>query len=502
MSRFRDGIYSTAIAPTNGNGRFAYGGDAPPAEEQTAKPPEGEGSGTQSNDYGWLNAERAGWWGAATDCNGAEAANPCGFPWYGQLYRGTYVTYDWMLEHPVIAHARSQLFDPIIAGGWGYEVRKGTPQDRSDFIRGVMEDLRAESLADIVRAADYGWAGFEKVWKIIKGQWVLTRLKPVAWEGTQLLKDRFGNFAGLVPPNRINAEDWFGVHKSFLFTHDGKAGRLHGRAKLENLRAVAWRDWLDAAVDLLRLGRKISGIMPIVYTPPGSFKTPSGEMITWKANADAMLKAARNGLGVHLTHLGAQNPTAGVTNFEQLLALIKASAVRLDVQDFGNNAPAIAGTIDRMKHCEEMFYHGYGFSPRTGMPTDGGTKADAGTHTDTSDKTVENLHGAIARALNRQVVDDLLYLNFGPDAIGSVRIVPAKLSDDNRDVDMAVLSAILADPMLRPQYIEQLDNDAITDRRGLPKADGVTIKLEAVPADNTLNDQNAQDTLPGDGQGP
>lgn len=461
-------IYSSPIfLPYNGNG------DATPADRQPPVPDVGERTGAQVP----MGSPWAIGWG--TPCpNGSNAANPCGFPNYGQLYLGSYETYRWMLQHPIVQHARAQVFDPIIASPWGYEAAKDFPEEQYDFVKAQLEAFRVEMLGDALRALDYGWAGFEKVWRIEGGRYVLDCLKPLRVDTTHILTDKSGGFAGLRYASK--PEEWLNVHKCWLFTHDKEFGNLYGRSRLENLRATAWRDWLDAATDLMRLSEKISGIMPVVYTPPGSFRTPTGETIKWSENATAALQAARRGVGVHLTHLGAQNPTAGAANFEQLLALIKASAVRLEVIDFGSNAPAIASLLDRMKQDEERMFAGYFQSPRTGMATVGGTKADAEQHTDTAIVNSENVASAIARSLNRNVVDDILTINFGPDAKGSVWVNPGKLTDANQATDNKVLDAILADPELRLQYLKQIDADAITDRRSIPKLDGQTINFEDV----------------------
>lgn len=438
--------------------------DATPADEQSTRPAAGSFTGMQALDPWAL--------GFGVRCNGAvDGNNPCGFPGYGGLYVGSYFTYDWMLEHPIIQHARSMVFDPIVAAPWGFEQHDDAPAGAMDFVKGMLNPLRMDILADSLRSLDYGKAPFEKVWRVRKGKYELECLKPLSVYTTGILVDATGQFAGLRPQTSTASSSEtadLDVHKSHLFSYDVKFGNLHGRPRLENMRATAWRDWLDAAADLMRLSQKISGIMPIIYTPPGSFQTSTGETVKWSDNARIALQAAKQGIGVHLTHLGAQTPTSGMQNFEQLLSLIKASAVRLEVIDFGSNAPAIGSLLERMRADEERMFAGYFQSPRTGMATQGGTKADAQQHTDTATINAENLSGRIADSLNRNVVDDILELNYGPDARGSVYITPGKLTDANLGTRNRILDAILADPMMRGKYLSQLDVDAMTDQSAIP----------------------------------
>lgn len=472
--------------------------DGTPADQQTARPEPGETVGPQGTvtDY-------PGWFGWAC-ANGGTAANPCGFPNYGNFYAGSYATYSFMLQHPIIRHARSQVFDPIIASDWGYEAKEGTPDEVIAFVRDQLEPLRVPILRDALRAVDYGWAGFEKVWDIVGGQYVLKRLKPLNVRTTQILGDKNGNFAGL----RWNGkrEDDLDVHKSWLFTYDSEFGDLYGRSRLENIRGTAWRDWLDAATDLYKLSQKLSGIMPVIYTPTGDVLVAGGVTRSWRDLGNEVLQKAKQGVGVHLYHMGALGAggriAAGQANFDQLMELIKVSAVRLDVIDFGDNAPAIAGILDRMRHDEELMFAGYLRSPRTGMESKHGSRADAQQHTDTADTNSENLSGDIGSSLNCNVVDDILALRYGDEAKGSVRIVPAKLSDENLAVDNKILDAIFnnADG-LGTDYLTKIDIDAITERRGIPKLDDAPIVLEVEPQDDGSLAGGLEDTIQGDNAG-
>jgi hypothetical protein len=189
--------------------------DGTPADRQTAKPEAGEQTQPQ-NVYQWPVG-----YGLLAP-NGGNCANPCGFPSYGSLYLGHYHTYDWMLEHPTIQHARSMVFDPIISAPPSFGKTKGTSQKRLDFVQGVVEDLWPDFIADCLRALDYGWAGFEKVWSVKGGKYELDHLKPLSVNANKIVADPHGAFAGIDPGG--GPEDRLGVHKSFLFTYDRKFG--------------------------------------------------------------------------------------------------------------------------------------------------------------------------------------------------------------------------------------------------------------------------------------
>lgn len=468
--------------------------DGTPPDRQTTAPQAGETTGPQPTVYPWPG-------GYGDFCaNGGVSTNPCGFWGYGSLYLGHYTTYDWMLQHPTIQHARSMVFDAIISAPPSFESVKGVAKKRLDFVKGVVTAIWPDFIADVLRALDYGWAGFEKVWAVRKSMYEYECLKPLNVNTNQIVADPNGRFAGIdVDGNRENR---LGVHKSFLFTYDGKFGNLYGRARLENFRATAWRDWLDAATDVAKLSKKISGKLGILSTPAGSFKTSDGTTKNWSdlaASVGALLTSDASLL--HLYHMGTGNMIVpGQANFDQFVAALKASAVNLDIKDFGSNSPAIGSLIERMKHDEELMFAGYFQSPRTGMATQGGTKADAQQHTDTGVANAENLSACIAQAFNRQVVDDLLVLNYGEAARGTVWITPAKLTDDNVATDMAILNGILTNPDgLGTAFLEQINVNPICERRGITHdADIVLEAVESDPADDTMAGDEADDTLAGD----
>jgi hypothetical protein len=464
---------------------------------ETDAPANGDGQPRAGEDTGrqdvnnWFYPNELYSWGYPYP-NGGQANNPCGFPGYGNLYRGTYSTYRLMRKHPRIAHARAQVFNAVLQSDWGWEAREGTPDAWVELIRDMLNDQRLGMLGHALRALDYGWAAFEKVWEPREGRLWLVKQKPLSVDTNQIVIEKdTGEFWGI----QYGGNDKrLPRNKSWLFTYDGEAGELYGQSRFENIRETAWRDWLDAATDLIRLGRKAAGIMPVVYTPPGSVNLSNGQTKAWSDIARTALQAARDGLGIHLTHLGVGNMQAGMQNFEQLLNLIKASAVRLEVIDFGNQGPAITAILERMRADEDLMFAGYLRSARTGMESQHGSRADAQQHTDTDTSDPELVSSMIAEAFNRQVVDDVLTLNFGEKARGAVFAKPAKMRDEDKETDYKILDALVKDPALATDYLTQLDIDAITERRGIPK-DGEAIVLKPIelpppPTGNANNNPN------------
>lgn len=470
------------------------GGGAFAAQEVTdenfdpdAPPREGEKSGRQDV---WVTPPTATG-GAGPMPNGGNAFNPCGFPRYGELYAGTYTNYRLIRSHPTVSHVRAKVFNTVAGNPWSWAQRDGTPAGRMDFVKGVLDPMRLDLVTNALLSIDFGHSPLEKVWRRARGRWEYDWLKPLAVDTTGILVDRGGRFAGLrfatagdVRPydttEELERTDWIGRTESLLFVNDAEAGDLYGRARHENYRQTAWRDWLDCAQQLMWLAYKIVGKLCVITSPAGTFEAPDGSLHSWKDNCMAAGKAA--------THPASNNwiwlPSVAMPadRSKEEIDFAKISLVQLDVKDFGTSAPAIMGFIDRMKRDEELMSAGFYQSPRGNMATEGGTKADAGEHLDADKSDMEMVGLRIAMTTQQQAVDDLLEQNYGPEARGSVWPVPAQLADEHQVVDLKVLDAILKHPTLSGQFLEQIDVNALADRRAIAVPKGKTIVLSVVDA--------------------
>lgn len=94
-------------------------------------------------------------------------------------------------------------------------------------------------------------------------------------------------------------------------------------------------------------------------------------------------------------------------------------------------------------------------------------------HADVALTQADLTHRYVVGELNRQVIDPLLVLNFGPDAEGAVRVEPTPVVDDKKTFFRTVYTTFLANPGFQAQALSTLDMDAIEDLLGLPKANEV-----------------------------
>ena len=140
---------------------------------------------------------------AQTAAGGIPSSSAGGLPGFFAAAPGTYQTYRQISAHPTNALVRGIVAAPIVANSWRWKkCRPNVPDEWVNFAQQVLGPLRQSLVRDALRALEFGWVGFEKIWQIQNGRRVLTRLKPLLWDCTEILVDDHGNPAGLLnrPP--------------------------------------------------------------------------------------------------------------------------------------------------------------------------------------------------------------------------------------------------------------------------------------------------------------
>lgn len=374
---------------------------------------------------------------------------------------GSYETYRRISAHPTNALVRSIVTAPIIANSWQWKKRRDdVPDEWLAFARQMMEPLRQSLVGDALRALEFGWAGFEKIWEVRRGRRVLRKLKPLLWEFTEILVDEHGNPAGLL--NRVpgNSPTMLTEGKYFLYSVDAEAGNPYGRSRHENIRQV-WAECEQIRQRLAQYLRKVSGITVQLHYPEGTSRDSAGAERPNQWLGQQVLDAVSAGKSVMFPNgfAAAEDPRAA---FElagkspwQLSAFESAGA---------DHAP---GMRDVLEYYDALIFRGWMRPERTGLESRHGSRADAKTHTDTATLDSELIDRDLADAINRDVVDELLVFNFGPSARGSVAIQPAPIETDSLDALRQILKELLANKA--SNAAAKIDVDTLLDQLTVPR---------------------------------
>jgi len=375
---------------------------------------------------------------AQTVVGGIPSSSAGGLPGFLPAASGTYQTYRQISAHPTNALVRGIVAAPIVANSWRWKkCRLNVPDEWVNFAQQVLGPLRQSLVRDALRALEFGWAAFEKIWKIQNGRRVLARLKPLLWDCTEILIDDHGNPAGVLnrPPGMPPVILTTG--KYFLYSYDGEAANPYGRSRHENIRQ-AWSESEQIRQRLAQYMKKVSGIVVQLHYPEGTSRDAAGAERPNQWLGQQVLDAVTAGRSVMFP-----NGFASSSDLRMAYELAGKSPWQLSTLE-AQGADHAPGMKLVLEYYDALIFRGWLRPERTGLESRHGSKADAETHTDTATLDSELIDRDIADAVTRGVVDELLVLNFGQRARGAVAIEPAPIEADGLGVLRGVLTSLLA----------------------------------------------------------
>ena len=374
----------------------------------------------------------------------------------------TYATYRAISAHPTIALARGLVTAPILAGSWSYHAREHVPAEWAALVRSQLEPLRSGIVRDALRALEFGWYAFEKIYDIRGGRIVLSRLKPLLPDLTEILVDGRGNFAGLK-----QADATLPPEKCFVHTYDGEAGHLHGRSRHENIRK-RWSEWEAVAEKAGQYQKKVASIVCQVHYPQGTARDESGAEISNYSSALRIAEGVAAGKSVVIPNL-----FAAADDVSRAAELAGKSQYVLSFLDPGGTDFS-SGFVEHLRYLDSLLFRGWLRPERSGLEGLSGARAEAQVHTDAAVVDSELIDAELARAVTNGIVDDLLVLNFGEAARGAVRVTPSPIVDRKLDVLKQVLTGVLAHPLSLKQFLATADLNAIYDQLDIPRGTSAT----------------------------
>ena len=407
------------------------------------------------------NSAQAGETTLAQTTGGLPGSSMGGLAGFFAAAAVTYQTYRQISAHPTSALVRGIVAAPIVGNTWRWKkCRQDVPDEWVNFAQQVLGPLRQSLVRDVLRALEFGWAGFEKIWQVKNGRRVLTRLKPLLWDCTKILVDEHGNPGGLLnrPPGMQPVI--LGEGKYFLYSYDGEAANPYGRSRHENIRQ-AWSESEQIRLRLAQYMKKISGIIVQLHYPEGTSRDSSGAERPNQWLGQQVLDAVSAGRSVMFP-----NGFASTSDLRMAFELAGKSPWQLSTLE-ANGADHAPGMKLVLEYYDALIFRGWLRPERSGLEARHGSRADAETHTDTATLDCEMIDRDIADAVTRDVVDELLVLNFGRKASGAVAIEPAPIEADGLGVLRGVLTTLLAKGDTSAALA--IDLNALLDQLSIPR---------------------------------
>lgn len=386
------------------------------------------------------------------------------WPHWNSLATGTYSTYRAMLGWPTIAYGLSQVLGPIAASDWLLDADDDAPEAAKDWVIQNVLNRRRKIVPHGLRSIPFGNSPFEVVWGVEKGQYVVGDYVPLLQDWTRVMREKNGKgpFAGLENGNAklAPAECLYVLNTADVI--GAEPGDDYGRSRLENLRTGAWLPTLDTNRRLNELEDRISGVVPIILVPDGA--PENGPLEDDGVTRKTYARLAYDQLA-GLNHPRSQGAVIVVPGINAADAAIdpqrlKQLSTSITTLDMGNRAASQTAMLEKLKYLDSLMVRGLLRGERTTLATDGGTKADAQTHTDSAMPDSEAIDWAIAGAVNDQVVRTGITLNFGKDMLAKVRgIKPAPLVDQDKiDARETVEKFYGTDPIAKAAFFQTIDN--------------------------------------------
>lgn len=382
-----------------------------------------------------------------------------------QTLNASYKSYRLVRKDPTVRMARALSSAPILIGAWSVEGDDDAPDERIQFISDNMLPLRNEIMgAALYGTKDFGWQGFEKVFEYYQGQVWLTKCKPLLQDLTQILIDKMtGAYAGLRQCNPLPID--LLLDKAMLVNSDVEGTNWFGEGVLEIVRET-YNQWREANAGAARYDTKIAGSHWVVYYPAGKsqYKGTLTDNYTVALDILASLESSGGVVVPRLLAAFVDELNAKPENFGWLIDL---------KEDSGGRQPTF---IDRLKYLDALKVRCYNIPERAILEGEFGTKAEAGEHKDAALTYMELVHFLITTQINRQTVDQLLVMNYGPDAEGTVYLMPSPIADEAKLFLRELYKAIVTNAQGFMEEFGTIDTDALKDRLGIPKSTEIARK--------------------------
>lgn len=377
----------------------------------------------------------------------------------------SYATYRTMRTDPTLAMARALSAAPVIAGEWSVEADDDVDKERVSFVQSQLMPLR-ELIVEpaMLGGIDFGWQGFEKVFAYSEkeGRIIIRKVKPLLHDLTKILIDKdTGVFAGFSQVTPDGRDVLLPLDNSLLISFRVEGTQWHGQSLMENARDTytRWNETNDVAA---RYDRKVAGANYVIHYPLGTSKDADGNLTDNAELAKALL-AALEGTGniiipnVMSAHIENLNKEA-LDKFGWKIELLS------------DGVPKQYAFVPRLRFLDIQKVRALLFPERAILEGQFGTKAEAAEHGDVALTQMEITGRLITRYVNWYLVDQLLAVNFGNDARGTVRLVSAPLSDVDRQYQKDVYDKILTNQAGFLGEYQNIDTDALKDGLKIPKS--------------------------------
>jgi len=374
--------------------------------------------------------------------------------------------------HPTVRLAR-RLYTGIMASAqWSVEVSQNSNVDSElleraqELISRQLTPIRSHFIKTAARGCVMrGWRGYEVVLDTSSAEeWQLRKLKPLTHGQTDILVNEdtgaFEGFKQPAPPNSSKDEIRLATDECLLVNLDVEGTDWRGESAYESA-VRPWRAWNKVEKAAQRYDEKVAGAFWVIHYPLGQ-SLVDGQMVNnYDIAVDLEKKLRASGSvivpkSMQDTLFEMNEGGKGKKDHTDWIIELKS--------DTGSAQSHFSG---RQKYHDVNMVRAFGFTERSILEGEFGTKAEAGEHADLAITLIEQDLASLIEQLNWHLVNRLLRYNLGQSLENQVYIMPQPIIDSDRAFLREVFKAVLAGEF-GDEHVDNIDADAMRDRLGVP----------------------------------
>lgn len=380
-----------------------------------------------------------------------------------------------MRRDPTINLARILSVAPILSAGWDYVENGDAPDGAKEFIEKEIEPYRLHLIqTGLLNCIDFGWQSYEKVFEYLKkdGKIHVKKLKPLLPDLTHIRVNQntgefvglqqFQNFASVERNSIINLD----LEASLLYFIDYEGTNWYGNSVMR-IAEQPHRDWNIANNASRQYDRKIAGAHWVVSYPIGtSLYGPIGQ----QQEIDN-LEIAQNIIRTLEASGAVAIPTMLASYIDDLNSVGGQFASekrdwRVEIMSDGSSAGGYL--IEKLKYKDTLKLRAFGLPERSAIEGQFGTKAEAGEHIDFALTHIVYRGDWFCIQTNKGIVNQLLKLNYGNDAEGTVHVKQKPLTDEAKAFFRQLYIKLLDLPSTEPQEVASIDFKTLKEKLEIP----------------------------------
>ena len=371
-------------------------------------------------------------------------------------YARTWAGYRALRRDPTVALVRELSVAPILSGEWTLEEKPDATPEMRDYVVENILPLRDTVLSNVLfyGRCDYGYQAFEKVRTERDGYVVIEKMKSLLPDISSILIDKdTGALAGIRQTANGKTVD-LDMSRAAVFSFGVEGTNWYGEGLLDNV-ITAQQKWDECEAGAARYDKKVAGAHWVVQYPRGTSSvggvdTPNSTVAT------NVLNSLKSSGSVALPRVQTDINDPGAEYKQWMVDLVSDNSARQ------------YSFVNRLSYLDKLKVRAMLMPERAVLEGTYGTKADSSEHVDLAFSAMELTDRRIVISANQQMVDESIRINFGPEAVGLIRLAARPILDEHAAYLREVYKQVLSSPEALLSEFQDMDVDAVRDRLGIP----------------------------------